>query len=301
MAAAVMSTALPQLAYAATTSDGDDGEGVVDTVRSWFTGDDTDAPEPPSHDEAGIADRQKLPKGKNAPKAKRVKELSGRRSANARFWQLSDGRVQAEVSATPTGYRSGKSWKDIDTTVRESDRRGFEFSNTSNATRSWFGVDAERLLRVESADGHAVTVGLPQAGELRPVAEGDVVTYQDAVSGADLSYQVGPGRVKENIVLDRAPDGPLTFTFTPRCPRTVTPSRTSRSPSGLRAGARVRAEPVRCSCPGTLRRNTPRTGCRCRATRPSPASIGRRSVRSSRRWRKAAKRTCFVATFMPYV
>ncbi|MFE6281679.1 DNRLRE domain-containing protein [Streptomyces sp. NPDC057877] len=210
-----MSTALPQLAYAAPASD--DGEGVVDTVKGWFADDgedgDTDA-EPPSHDEAGIADRQKLPRGKNAPKAKRVKELTGRRTANARFWQLSDGRVQAEVSAAPTAYRSGKSWKDIDPTVRESGRKGFEFGNTSNATRSWFGADAERLLRVESADGHAVTVGLPRAGELRPVAQGDTVTYEDAVSGADLTYQVGPGRVKENIVLAEAPDGPVSFTFT---------------------------------------------------------------------------------------
>ncbi|GAA3163752.1 hypothetical protein GCM10010451_09760 [Streptomyces virens] len=212
-----MSTALPQLAHAAPASDGDDGSGVVDTVKGWFGDDGEDGgedAEPPSHNEAGIADRQKLPRGKNAPKVKRVKELAGRRTANARFWQLSDGRVQAEVSATPTAYRSGKSWKDIDPTVEESGRKGFEFANTSNATRSWFGSDAERLLRVESADGHAVTVGLPGAAELAPVAEGDTVTYRDALPGADLSYQVGPGRVKENIVLAEAPDGPVTFTFT---------------------------------------------------------------------------------------
>lgn len=203
-----MSTALPQLAHAAPASDGDDGSGVVDTVKGWFGDDGEDGgedAEPPSHNEAGIADRQKLPRGKNAPKVKRVKELAGRRTANARFWQLSDGRVQAEVSATPTAYRSGKSWKDIDPTVGKSGRKGFEFANTSNATRSWFGSDAERLLRVESADGHAVTVGLPGAAELAPVAEGDTVTYRDALPGADLSYQVGPGRVKENIVLAEAP------------------------------------------------------------------------------------------------
>ncbi|CAM5351478.1 YD repeat-containing protein OS=Streptomyces glaucescens OX=1907 GN=SGLAU_00860 PE=4 SV=1 [Streptomyces glaucescens] len=67
---------------------------------------------------------------------------------------------------------------------------------------------------MESADGHAVTVGLPGAAKLAPVAQGDTVTYRDALPGADLSYQVGPGRVKENIVLAEVPDGPVTFTFT---------------------------------------------------------------------------------------
>ncbi|MFD3656571.1 DNRLRE domain-containing protein [Streptomyces sp. NPDC058620] len=59
-----------------------------------------------------------------------------------------------------------------------------------------------------------MTLGLEGADKLAPVAEGDTVTYKDAVAGADLSYQVGPGRVKENIVLDRRPTGPVSFTFT---------------------------------------------------------------------------------------
>src|SRR4051794_27631410 len=106
--AAVTSTALPQVAYAAPASSGDgDDKGIVDSIKGWFSGEDgKKLDKPPSHDEAGVADRQKLPKGRNAPKAKRVAELTGKRTANARFWKLSDGRVQAEVSAVPTAYRS---------------------------------------------------------------------------------------------------------------------------------------------------------------------------------------------------
>ncbi|WP_190156055.1 golvesin C-terminal-like domain-containing protein [Streptomyces litmocidini] len=207
-------TMLPQAAYAAPVSDGE-REGKGGFFDGWFSdSEDGDGAEiPQTGGDPVLPSREKLPKGKAAPKAKRVAELTGRRTANARYWQLSDGRVQAEVSAVPTGYRAGTSWKDVDPTVVPSGAEGFAFSNTTNAASSWFGSDAERLLRFQAA-GHTVTLGLKGAGKLAPVAEGDTVTYKDAVSGADLSYVVGPGRVKENIVLGAKPSGPVSFTFT---------------------------------------------------------------------------------------
>ncbi|MFF7788136.1 DNRLRE domain-containing protein [Streptomyces sp. NPDC007991] len=220
--AAVTSTALPQVAYAAPADDGDD-KGIVDTVKGWFADDDDDGggwEKPPSHDELEMADRQKLPKGKAAPKAKRVKELKGRRTASARFWQLSDGRVEAELSAVPTSYRSGSgkkaSWKPVDTAVRGTKAKGFEFANTTNNGRSWFGDDADRLVRFASPSGRSVTLGLDgvKDDDLKPAAKGSTVTYEDVVHGADIEYAVGPGRVKENITLAERPDTPVKFTFT---------------------------------------------------------------------------------------
>ncbi|WP_256962280.1 DNRLRE domain-containing protein, partial [Streptomyces sp. NRRL B-24572] len=209
---------LPQVAYAAPVS-GEGDEGIVDAFSGWFSDDDDKAePAKPVEPVTGgtpvLPSREKLPKGKAAPKPKRVAELTGRRTANARYWQLSDGRVQAEVSAVPTGYRAGTSWKDIDPTVVPAQDKGFAFANTTNAASSRFGSDAGKLLRFETAGGRAVTLGLEGAGKLAPVAAGNTVTYKDAVSGADLSYVVGPGRVKENIVLDAKPSGPVSFTFT---------------------------------------------------------------------------------------
>ncbi|WP_228039807.1 golvesin C-terminal-like domain-containing protein [Streptomyces chromofuscus] len=167
----------------------------------------------------GIADREKVSWPKSDPKAKRVRELTGKRTSNARFWQMSDGRVEAELSAAATSYRSGSgkkaSWKSIDTTVRPSQTKGFEFANTTNEGRSWFGTDADRLVRFRSPDGRSVTLGLDGVDKgLKPKAKGSTVTYDDAVEGADLEYVVGPGRVKENITLAERPDGPLKFTFT---------------------------------------------------------------------------------------
>ncbi|MET9967661.1 DNRLRE domain-containing protein, partial [Streptomyces sp. NPDC006356] len=154
------------------------------------------------------------------PKADRVKELTKQRTANARFWQLSDGRVEAELSAVPTSYRSGTgkkaSWKSIDTAVRGTKAKGFEYANTTNNGRSWFGADADRLVRFQSPSGRSVTLGLDgvKDEDLKPTAKGSTVTYKDAAQGADLEYVVGPGRVKENITLAERPNGPLKFTFT---------------------------------------------------------------------------------------
>ena len=215
LSAAVVGTLIPQVAYAAPTN-GDDGEGISSTLSRWFSDDsDTDGTGGPrTGGNPVLPSREKLPKGKAAPKPKRVGELTSRRTAHSRYWKLSDGRVQAEMSAVPTGYRSGSSWKDIDPTVRPSGTAGFPCANTTNAARTSFGSDAGRLLRFEAA-GHVVTLGLQGgAGKLSPVAAGDTVTYKDAVAGADLSYRVGPGRVKENIVLDARPSGPVSFTFT---------------------------------------------------------------------------------------
>ncbi|MBN0043056.1 DNRLRE domain-containing protein [Streptomyces actuosus] len=213
---AVTTTALPQVAYAAPAEDRDE-KGFVDTVKSWFADDGKENEKPPSHDELGIADRQKLPKGTKDPKARRVRELTGRRTANARFWQLSDGRVQAELSAVPTSYRDGAStaWKAIDTTVRPAKAKGFVFANTTNEGRAWFGAHTGRLVRFQAPDGRAVTLGLDGAGKrLTPHAKGSTVSYDDAAHGAKLAYEVGPGRVKENITLAKPPSGPLKFTFT---------------------------------------------------------------------------------------
>jgi hypothetical protein len=109
-----------------------------------------------------IPSRQKLPKGKNSPKATRVKELTGKRTSQARFWQMSDGSVEADLAAVPTNYRSGISWLPIDATVRSSQAKGFDFANTANEGKSWFGSDAGRLLRFQSPDGRSVTMGWEQ-------------------------------------------------------------------------------------------------------------------------------------------
>lgn len=221
VAAAIAGTMLPQIAYAepkSPTGKGDD-KGVVETVKGWLSGDeDKKGPglaKPPAGAKLEIPSREKLAKGKKAPPAKRIRELAERRTPQARFWQLSDGRVEAELSASPVSYRSGKAWKPVDTTVKAVKGQDFAFANTANTSRSWFGTDSRRLLRFETPEGQAVSLGLLGAAKgVKPTAKGDTVTYKGLADGADVSYQVGAGRVKENITLARRPVNPVTYVFT---------------------------------------------------------------------------------------
>ncbi|WP_406417588.1 hypothetical protein [Streptomyces sp. NBC_00842] len=98
--------------------------------------------------------------------------------------------------------------------MRATEDKGFDFANTANTGKSWFGSDAGKFMRFEAESGGAVTFGLTGAGALKPEAKDDRVVYKDAVVGADLSYRVGNGEVKEDIVLAERPAGPVSFTFT---------------------------------------------------------------------------------------
>jgi RHS repeat-associated protein len=136
---------------------------------------------------------------------KRVKELTGKRTARAKVFELADGRVEAELSATPVHYRDAKgAWQQIDTSVARSDRRGFAFEATKSGFGTWFGDRSDRLVRFE-VGGRWVTVGLPgRARPLAPHAEGSKVTFPGALGGgADLEYQVHPDGVRKQIVLHR--------------------------------------------------------------------------------------------------
>ncbi|MFG2358633.1 DNRLRE domain-containing protein [Streptomyces sp. NPDC048521] len=221
VATAVIVSVVPQAAYAAIPSQSDGkgtGKSIGDTIKGWFTDDDNSyrPTQPKTGGTPTLPSRDKLARGKAAPKAKRLDELTNRRTPYSRYWQLSDGRVQAEVSAVPTAYRSGKSWKSIDADVEKSGKAGYTFANTTNSARSWFGKDSRHLVRFETAEGQAVTLGLAHAGKLAPTAEGNAVTYKGAVKdqNADLRYQVGPGSVKESILLHERPESPVSFTFT---------------------------------------------------------------------------------------
>ncbi|MFF0728722.1 DNRLRE domain-containing protein [Streptomyces sp. NPDC004134] len=242
VAAAFLVTLLPQPAFAAGSTPG--AGGVVDTIGDWFSDDDPDDDEPPSSDSRNPASREKLPAGKAEPAAKRVKELTGRRTPEARFWRMSDGGVEAELAAAPTSYETrGGAWKAIDTAVAESDARGYVYANTTNLARSYFGDSAERLLRVEGELGQSVTFGLKDAsGGLKPRAGGDTVTYPDAINGADISYRVGAGEVKEDIVLNERPEGPVSFAFTMDVTEGLTPE--SRKDGSVAFFHETSSEPV---------------------------------------------------------
>src|SRR5207237_3342060 len=126
-------------AFASAPSSGHGGgSGIIDAVKGWFGGGHS-VPKPPVGPKGAIADRQKLPPGKKASAAHRVRELTSRRTPSARYWKLSDGTTQAEVSAVPLSYHSAGGWKAIDTKVAAASRAGYRYANTTNLARSYFG------------------------------------------------------------------------------------------------------------------------------------------------------------------
>lgn len=166
--------------------------------------------------ELALPRQEVAPVGEPAPEPQRVGELTGRRTETATFYQLSDGRVEAEVAAAPVRYRDAAGrWRPIDTTVVASDREGVAYANEANAFASYFGSSSRRLASFVF-DGRRVTVGLPDAaGAVSPVAEGDTVTFPDVLgAGVDVRYRVTGGLLKEEIVLARPPAGAARFAFT---------------------------------------------------------------------------------------
>jgi hypothetical protein len=149
------------------------------------------------------------------PAQRRVKELTGKRTANSKVYQLSDGRLQAEISPAPLHYRDGKgAYQPIDTTVRPVNEGGYVQGNQTNTFTSLFGDRSDDLVRFER-DGRSVEMGLAGAGRgVTPTVSGSTVTYPGLAGAADLVYDVTSTALKEKIVLRKAPAGPVSYTFT---------------------------------------------------------------------------------------
>ncbi|MBO0807216.1 MAG: DNRLRE domain-containing protein, partial [Actinobacteria bacterium] len=129
--------------------------------RGWFGGSTPDALKPKTIAAGGGPQRTLMPHQAKAGPVRRVKELTGRRTANSRVYRLSDGRLQADISAGPVNYRdrSGR-WQPINTTVQPSSRHGYKYANTTNTFGSFFGTTAGHLVRFDVPGGGWLTMGV---------------------------------------------------------------------------------------------------------------------------------------------
>jgi RHS repeat-associated protein len=146
----------------------------------------------------------------------RVRELTEHRTAASRMFELSNGQVEAEVSAQPQYFRGGDGqWRPIDTTVRAQAGNGYVFGNDTNGFASSFGDGTDQLARF-AFEGTKVDLGIDSPDKpVQPKVERDSVTYPGAFDGADLLYQVTGDSLKEKILLAAPPKDP-TYRFTLR-------------------------------------------------------------------------------------
>ncbi len=71
--------------------------------RGWVGG--GSSPRPRTLAAGGGPQTARLPRQAALPAPRRVRELTARRSATTRVYQLADGRLQAEVSGVPVNYQ----------------------------------------------------------------------------------------------------------------------------------------------------------------------------------------------------
>ena len=151
---------------------------------------------------------------KTDPHATRVKELTGKRTALTRSFQMSDGSVQQELSAVPLNYQDAKgAWQSVDTTVRPVAHGAFTAADETNTFQTYFSPNAGSLVRLQ-AGGASVQLGADGASTSAPKLKGSSVSYPGAWAGTDLTYQVGPAGLKESLVLTKAPATGPSYSFT---------------------------------------------------------------------------------------
>ncbi|MGI5289165.1 DNRLRE domain-containing protein [Nonomuraea polychroma] len=192
---------------------------VASTVAGWFT-EDPKGELRPAREKINLPGRD----GGPAPlklepvkePGKRVKELTGQRTASSRTFELEDGRRQVEISPVRRHVRdeSGR-WQPVDTRVREHAEDGFTLAAERVGFVARFGERSDRLVRVGLGSAQA-TFGLPgEARTIKPEVDGAKVTYRGAFGeGVDLVYEVTASGVKESIVLARVPQGSPSYQFT---------------------------------------------------------------------------------------
>jgi hypothetical protein len=96
----------------------------------------------------GLTVERTAPAGRTVKPAKRVREVVARRTATTRVFEMSDGRVQAEVSTKARFYRDAAGrYQPIDTRVRAAGAGAY--ANTSNTFTSRFAGRSDDLARFE--------------------------------------------------------------------------------------------------------------------------------------------------------
>ena len=117
-----------------------------------------------------------------------------------RVYRNEDGTFTTEMSAEPLGVRTADGWQPVSTTVQDVADGGGRVRNHPLAPRFAATSDSAALLEV-SRDGVDLRMALVGAARARLERSANTVRYEDVLPGADLTYEVTPGSVKEAVVL----------------------------------------------------------------------------------------------------
>ena len=139
-------------------------------------------------------------------------EVVDQRTRNSRTYVAEHGQLQTEIFTEAIHYKGDEGkWKAIDNTIVDSDEPGFSAENAGNAYSVLFPDDLSTgPIRLED-DEHWLEFqvnGATGAG----VTSGSNRTYEDALPGVDLIYDVEGGALKETLKLE-SPLSTSSFSF----------------------------------------------------------------------------------------
>lgn len=131
-----------------------------------------------------------------------VRELTHRRTAVSRTWELASGKRITQIAATPQQWRDRDgSWHAIDLTLRRIERgwtaKGGSFAVTLPARLT---STQDGAVRVSDRAGHWLAMR-PLVESASASAAGDAVTYHDVGPAVDLRLQPVAEGLKEDLIL----------------------------------------------------------------------------------------------------
>jgi RHS repeat-associated protein/uncharacterized repeat protein (TIGR01451 family) len=121
------------------------------------------------------------------------------------------GRVTADFSATPMYRHDAKGWHPIDASVAATSDPANPRAALGTVVPIRFGASAAAPLSFDLPRGH-VSLSSSAFHSGPPSPQGNGVIYADVAQDTDLRYTVGPGGVREEIVLKTA-QAPTHYTF----------------------------------------------------------------------------------------
>ncbi|MGE5623434.1 MAG: hypothetical protein ACM3UP_00255, partial [Methanocella sp.] len=140
-------------------------------------------------------------------------ELVERRTAYSKTFQNDDGTETLELSGRPLHYQNDAGhWVDVDVRLEAELGPDYSYSAKKNRPKVWLPRKASQAARFEVGQHYLrfQPVGAADADVIR--RDETTVAFSGVWQNTDLSYQVIPEGLKENIVIQSRPS-PTTFPF----------------------------------------------------------------------------------------
>lgn len=123
----------------------------------------------------------------------------------------SDGTSHLDYYVVPVSRHLGTSWSQVDPTVNPSNLAAQPLSAEGALRPVRFGNSSSQIVQLE-LDGGPVTMSASGLTVGAPTLQGGEVVYSNVATNTDLTYQVGYGGVKEQLILNSAA-APHQFSF----------------------------------------------------------------------------------------